>query len=92
MLHQTSMIFMVLMLILLGAYAAEYRMEQSDIPLQAKNILSSFRIKLDKSKVINNHIQVMSFLTSLIKQMVLDLGKEGQQIEKENALFRGTRE
>ena len=92
MLHQTSMTFMVLMLILLGAYAAEYRMEQSEMPIEAKNIVSSFRTKLDKSKVIKNDIQVMLFLTSLINQMVLDLSKQVQQLEKENALFRGTRE
>jgi hypothetical protein len=92
MLHQTSVTFMVLMLILLGANAAENRMEQSEMPIQAKNILSSFRTKLDKSKVINNDIEVMSFLLSLINQMVLDLSKQVQEIEKENALFRGSRE
>ena len=92
MLHQSSMTFMVLMLILLGAYAAEYRMEQSEMPIEAKNIVSEFKTKLDKSKVINNDIQVMSFLLSLINQMVLDLNKQVQEIEKENALFRGTRE
>ena len=92
MLQQTSMTFMVLMLILLGAYAAEYRMELTEMPIQAENILSLFRTKLEKSKVSNNDIQVMLFLTSLVRQMVLDLGKQGQQLERENALFRRTRE
>ena len=92
MLHHSSMTFMVLVVILLGAYAAEYRMAQSEMPVQAENILSLFRTKLKKSKVSDNDIKVMSFLTKLIRQMVLDLGKQGQQIEKENALFRGTRE
>jgi sensor domain CHASE-containing protein len=92
MLHHTSMTFVVLVVILLGAYAAEYRMEQSEIPIEAKNIVSSFRTKLEDTKVIKSDIQVMSFLMSIIKQMVLDLDREQQQIEKENALFRGSRE
>jgi sensor domain CHASE-containing protein len=92
MLHHTSMTFVVLVVILLGAFAAEYRMEQSEIPIEAKNIVSSFRTKLEDTKVIKSDIQVMSFLMSIIKQMVLDLDREQQQIEKENALFRGSRE
>ena len=83
---------MVIMVILLGAYAAEYHMEQSEMPIQAKSIVSSFRTKLEETEVTKHNIQIMSFLASLIRQMVLDLGKQGQQIEKENALFRGTRE
>ena len=90
--RQVSKTIRVLMLFLLGAYAAEYRMEQSDMPIQAENIVSLFRTKLEKSKVSNNDIQVMLFLTSLVRQMVLDLGKQGQQLERENALFRRTRE
>ena len=92
MLHQASMTFMVIMVILLGAYAAEYRIEQSEMPIQAKSIVSSFRTKLEETEVIKHDIQVMSFLASLIRQMVLDLGEQGQQIVKENALYRGTRE
>ncbi len=92
MLHQTSMTFMVLMVILLEAYAAEYRIGQSEMPIQAKSILSSFRMKLEETEVIKHDIQVMSFLESLIKQMALDMGEQGQQIVKENALFRDTHE
>jgi len=88
MLHQ-----MILVVMLLGAYAAEYHMEsESEMPTQAKNIVNSFRTKLEKSKVVNSDIQAMSFLMSIIKQMVLDLDREQQQVEKENALFRGSRE
>jgi len=83
---------MVLVVILFGANAAEYHMEQSEMPTQAKNLVSSFGSELKKSKLIKHDTQVMSFLMSLIKQMVLDLGEQGQQIVKENALFRGTRE
>jgi len=92
MLHQTSMTFMVLVVILFGANAAEYRIGQSEMPIQAKSILSSFRMKLEETDVIKNDSQVISFLMSLIKQMVLDLGEQGQQFEKENGLFRGTHE
>jgi hypothetical protein len=92
MLHQTSMTFMILVVILFGANAAEYHMEQSEMPTQAKSIVSSFRTKLEDTNVIKHNIEVMSFLMSLIKQMALDLGEQGQQIVKENALFRGTRE
>ena len=64
MLHQTSMTLMVLMVILLGAYAAEYRIEQSEMPIQAKSIVSSFRTKLEETEVIKNDIQVTSHKTN----------------------------
>jgi len=92
--HLRSKAFIVLLLVILGAYAEEYRMEQSEMELQAEKILSAFRAKFDKSRVTKNDAQqIMPFLMSYIKRIASDMDRREPQVrEKESFLSRGTRE